>query len=304
MKISKKMTDAQLESKIAETETALRELQMIRAQRLAEAQQTFKDSLKGLDANERLDASLVTMTTGDRRLDLVLPTGVRIGGQVAGPAAGIGLPFASVRVCRVIARPFVGSPEAGFRRTGNRKDLAVAPPGRTLLDRAGQAIEYHDHPDRVNYPMKRVGKRGEGIARIDDHTVFVPGTLPADSGPTCSMPPASTEAIEPPPAPIVSIWIMGERTTKPYSMAVCAANAASPLATSETSKEVPPMSPVITWLKPASLAMRAALASSSAARCCNFAISLCAEAVPRVNCCLSFSRALTCAASSVSFFWS
>ena len=28
--------------------------------------------------------------------------------------------------------------------------------------RAGQAVEYHDHPDRVNYPMKRVGKRGEG----------------------------------------------------------------------------------------------------------------------------------------------
>ena len=23
-------------------------------------------------------------------------------------------------------------------------------------------MEYHDHPDRVNYPMKRVGKRGEG----------------------------------------------------------------------------------------------------------------------------------------------
>lgn len=28
--------------------------------------------------------------------------------------------------------------------------------------RAGQAIDYHDHPDRVNYPMKRVGPRGEG----------------------------------------------------------------------------------------------------------------------------------------------
>jgi phosphopentomutase len=40
------------------------------------------------------------------------------------------------RVCRVIARPFVGSAEAGFRRTSNRKDFAVAPPGRTLLDRA------------------------------------------------------------------------------------------------------------------------------------------------------------------------
>lgn len=28
--------------------------------------------------------------------------------------------------------------------------------------RAGQAREYHDHPDRVNYPLKRLGKRGEG----------------------------------------------------------------------------------------------------------------------------------------------
>ena len=43
------------------------------------------------------------------------------------------------RVCRVIARPFVGSAETGFRRTGNRKDFAVKPPGRTLLDRAEAA---------------------------------------------------------------------------------------------------------------------------------------------------------------------
>jgi phosphopentomutase len=43
------------------------------------------------------------------------------------------------RVCRVIARPFVGSADAGFRRTSNRKDFAVAPPGRTLLDRAEAA---------------------------------------------------------------------------------------------------------------------------------------------------------------------
>ncbi|QGY04255.1 phosphopentomutase [Methylobacterium mesophilicum SR1.6/6] len=43
------------------------------------------------------------------------------------------------RVCRVIARPFVGSPETGFRRTGNRKDFAVEPPGRTLLDQAEAA---------------------------------------------------------------------------------------------------------------------------------------------------------------------
>ncbi|NEU13990.1 phosphopentomutase [Methylobacterium sp. BTF04] len=47
------------------------------------------------------------------------------------------------RVGRVIARPFVGSAEDGFRRTANRKDYAVQPPGETLLDRldsAGRAV--------------------------------------------------------------------------------------------------------------------------------------------------------------------
>jgi phosphopentomutase len=38
------------------------------------------------------------------------------------------------RIGRVIARPFVGAP-GSFRRTGNRKDLAVPPPEPTLLDR-------------------------------------------------------------------------------------------------------------------------------------------------------------------------
>lgn len=41
------------------------------------------------------------------------------------------------RVGRVIARPFTGSAEAGFRRTANRKDYAVEPPEETLLDRLG-----------------------------------------------------------------------------------------------------------------------------------------------------------------------
>lgn len=47
------------------------------------------------------------------------------------------------RIGRVIARPFVGSPEVGFARTGNRRDYAVAPPGDTLLDsltRAGREV--------------------------------------------------------------------------------------------------------------------------------------------------------------------
>lgn len=37
------------------------------------------------------------------------------------------------RVARVIARPFIGMP-GRFQRTGNRKDFAVPPPAKTLLD--------------------------------------------------------------------------------------------------------------------------------------------------------------------------
>lgn len=40
-----------------------------------------------------------------------------------------------LRIGRVIARPFVGAPEEGFTRTGNRKDFAIPPPEETLLDR-------------------------------------------------------------------------------------------------------------------------------------------------------------------------
>lgn len=41
-------------------------------------------------------------------------------------------------VSRVIARPFVGTPGA-WVRTANRKDLSLAPPGATLLDRLAEA---------------------------------------------------------------------------------------------------------------------------------------------------------------------
>ncbi|MCO8146586.1 phosphopentomutase [Rhodovulum tesquicola] len=40
----------------------------------------------------------------------------------------------AMRVGRVIARPFVGSPETGFTRTQNRHDYAIAPPAPTLCD--------------------------------------------------------------------------------------------------------------------------------------------------------------------------
>ena len=37
-------------------------------------------------------------------------------------------------VGRVIARPFVGTPEEGFTRTSNRHDYSLEPPARTMLD--------------------------------------------------------------------------------------------------------------------------------------------------------------------------
>lgn len=46
---------------------------------------------------------------------------------------------APMMIGRVIARPFVGETAATFRRTGNRRDFAIAPPEPTLLDRAKAA---------------------------------------------------------------------------------------------------------------------------------------------------------------------
>lgn len=40
----------------------------------------------------------------------------------------------AMKVGRVIARPFVGTPETGFTRTQNRHDYAIAPPSPTLCD--------------------------------------------------------------------------------------------------------------------------------------------------------------------------
>ncbi len=40
-----------------------------------------------------------------------------------------------LHIGRVIARPFLGSAAADFRRTGNRKDYSVRPPSPTILDR-------------------------------------------------------------------------------------------------------------------------------------------------------------------------
>ncbi|MBQ0823258.1 phosphopentomutase [Microvirga terrae] len=58
------------------------------------------------------------------------------------------------KIGRVIARPFVGSPEGGFRRTGNRKDFATPPPADTILDTLTKA----------GRPVVTVGKIGDIFA--------------------------------------------------------------------------------------------------------------------------------------------
>lgn len=66
----------------------------------------------------------------------------------------------AMRVGRVIARPFVGTPETGFTRTANRHDYAIAPPAPTLCDWV------HDAGRRVH----AVGKIGDifSMRGIDD----------------------------------------------------------------------------------------------------------------------------------------
>ncbi len=46
---------------------------------------------------------------------------------------------APLNIGRIIARPFVGETSTSFKRTGNRRDFAIAPPEPTLLDRNAAA---------------------------------------------------------------------------------------------------------------------------------------------------------------------
>jgi phosphopentomutase len=87
-------------------------------------------------------------------------------------------------VGRVIARPFVGEP-GSFQRTGNRKDFAIPPPGRTLLNHlqdAGLAtigigkipsifdfagisehLEAHDNAQSIDQTIHALARAPEGL---------------------------------------------------------------------------------------------------------------------------------------------
>lgn len=73
---------------------------------------------------------------------------------------GIAPVLHGMRVGRVIARPFLGSP-GRFRRTGNRRDYAIAPPSPTLLDWVAGT-------GRVTHGVGKIGDifSGRGVAKL------------------------------------------------------------------------------------------------------------------------------------------
>lgn len=91
----------------------------------------------------------------------------------------------AMKVGRVIARPFTGTPGA-FRRTANRHDYAIAPPAPTLLDWAASAGRATHAIGKIGdiFSMHGVGKlwKGKNDADLFDHldrlaTEVEPGSL-------------------------------------------------------------------------------------------------------------------------------
>ncbi|QYZ68859.1 phosphopentomutase [Neotabrizicola shimadae] len=78
----------------------------------------------------------------------------------------------SMKIGRVIARPFVGAPGA-FARTANRRDFAIAPPAPTLLDWAQGAGRSTHAIGKIGdiFSHRGIGKlhKGKSDAELFDH---------------------------------------------------------------------------------------------------------------------------------------
>ncbi|WP_295049442.1 phosphopentomutase [uncultured Paracoccus sp.] len=92
----------------------------------------------------------------------------------------------AMRVGRVIARPFVGTGPGDFRRTGNRRDFAIAPPGRTILDIAQDAGHVTHAIGKIGdiFSHRGIGHlhKGKSDADLADHLIRLgaqaePGSL-------------------------------------------------------------------------------------------------------------------------------
>ncbi|WP_226549199.1 phosphopentomutase [Celeribacter naphthalenivorans] len=76
----------------------------------------------------------------------------------------------AMKIGRVIARPFIGTLEDGFTRTGNRHDYAIAPPSPTICDWAKSA-------GRATYAVGKIGDifSMQGLDEVrkgNDHLLF------------------------------------------------------------------------------------------------------------------------------------
>ena len=76
---------------------------------------------------------------------------------------------------RVIARPFVGTAAAGFRRTANRRDYAVPPPEDTILDAAARddrdIISIGKIADIFSHRSTGLHKKADGNDALFDSTL-------------------------------------------------------------------------------------------------------------------------------------
>jgi phosphopentomutase len=83
-------------------------------------------------------------------------------------------------IARVIARPFVGADATNFERTGNRKDLAVAPPSKTVLQKLqeanGEVISIGKIADIYAHIGITEKHKATGLAALFDKTVAVINT--------------------------------------------------------------------------------------------------------------------------------
>jgi len=86
---------------------------------------------------------------------------------------------------RVIARPFIGSNSEDYARTGNRRDLSVLPPAKTLLDYAKDAghdvISIGKTADIYAEQGITHKVKATGLADLFDATLKAQQTAPANS---------------------------------------------------------------------------------------------------------------------------
>jgi phosphopentomutase len=80
-----------------------------------------------------------------------------------------------LNIGRVIARPFTGTPNEGFRRTANRRDYAVPPPEDTILDIAEKegrdVISIGKIADIFNHRATGLNKKADGNDALFDRTL-------------------------------------------------------------------------------------------------------------------------------------